>query len=199
MNKKSVEKKEGFWKHNYKIIKHNKKFLFLLFAGLAAIYSFLYGLWKIPFIGFGIYRDSLVGAGDYLFIFGSSALISLFVLLWRHERKNHIQSNAAVGVTSGGIAAFAAGICPACQGIALVALGTTFLNIPTTNLIPYLGIIKIVSLGALSLAVYLKADSVYTKTCKACLIFPESKKNKRKKTRNFHSFVKRNLPKERIK
>lgn len=165
--------KESFFKHNLKIVKNNKKFFFLLFAGLFVIYSFLYGLWKIPLIDFGINRTFAVGIWDYLFILGSSALMSTFVILWKHERKSQVQSNTKFGFIGGGTAAIFAGICPACQSIGLVAFGTTFLNIPTTFLAPYLGILKITSIGLLALAVYLKADSVYTKTCKTCLIFPK--------------------------
>lgn len=174
-----MKKKENLLKHTWSIIKSNKKFFLILFAGAIVLYSFLYGLWKIPFIGFGIDRMSLVGAGDYFFILGISALISLFVILWGHERKNHIQSNAVIGTTGGGIAAFAAGICPACQGIVLVALGATFLSIPTAFLVPYLGLIKTFSIGLLILVVYIKADNLYTKTCKTCLIpFSKGSKNK---------------------
>lgn len=171
--KKSDEKEEGLLKHNYNLVKHNKKFLFLLLMGLFIVYSFLYGLWKIPLIDFGINRSSEVEIWDYIFLFGTSALISLFVVLWRHERKSKIKSLNSIGVAGGGSAALLAGICPVCQSIGLVAFGTTFLNIPTTFLTPYLGIFKTISIGFLGLAVYLKADSLkadrgYTKTCKAC-------------------------------
>ncbi len=178
IKEKSTEKKEGLFDYNYRVVKNNKKFLFLLFAGFFVLYSFLYGLWKIPLIDFGINRLSAVGIGDYLFVSGTSVLVSLFILLWRHERKSHIKSNAAVGITGGGIASFVAGICPVCQSIGIVALGTTLLNVPTTFLIPYLGIFKTISIGLLVLAVYLKADSVYTKTCKTCLIAPKKKGDK---------------------
>ena len=169
--KTSAEKKEGIWKYNLSIIKSNKEFFLLLFAGLFVIYSFLYGLWIVPLIGFGISRMSAVGISDYLVVFGASAFISLFVTLWRYEKREHAaNSNGLVGAAGGGIAAVIGGICPACQGVVLLAFGTTILNIPAAFLVPYLGVIKTLSLGLLMLAVYLKADSVYTKTCKVCLI-----------------------------
>ncbi len=171
-------KKEGFWKHNWSIIKFNKKFFLLLFAGLIVLYSFLYGLWKIPFIEFGIYRDSAVGISDYLFIFGISVFVSLFFTLWRHEKKQKTaNSELAVGVTGGGVAGLVAGICPACQSVGLVALGTTFFSIPTAFLVPYLGLIKIISIGLLILVVYIKANSVYAKNCKFCIVQKPKKKN----------------------
>ena len=45
---KGVQEKEGLLGYNYKIMKQEKKLLFLLFAGLFVVYSFLFGLWKIP-------------------------------------------------------------------------------------------------------------------------------------------------------
>ena len=123
---------------------------------------------------------SSVGIWDYLFIFVVSVLISLFVTLWRYERKKHItNSNLTVGTAGGGIGALIAGVCPACQSLGLLAFGTTIFSIPTAFLVPYLGAIKTLSLGLLGLAVYLKADNVYTKTCKACTILPSKKKNKK--------------------
>ena len=188
-----TKKKEGLFEYNYNIIKKNKKFLFILFAALFVVYSFLFGLWKIPILDFGINRLSAVGIWDYLFLFGTSMLISIFVVLWRHERKSQVQSLATVGVAGGGLAAFLAGICPVCQSIGLVALGTTFLNIPTTFLTPYLGILKTISIGLLVLAVYLKADSVYTKTCKACLVpFVKYNKKDNKKKDNKEPLLFRN-------
>ncbi len=163
---------QGLFRYNLAIIKENKKFFLILFAILLILYSFLFGLWKIPFIEFGINRLSSVGITDYLFIFGTSILVSIFFTLWKYERKNHIKSNSTVGATGGSFAAILSGICPVCQSIGLVAFGTTLLNIPTAFLTPYLGIIKTMSFGLLGLAVYLKADSVYTKTCKACLVTP---------------------------
>src|SRR3972149_12240339 len=101
--KTSAEKKEGIWKYNLSIIKSNKEFFLLLFAGLFVIYSFLYGLWIVPLIGFGISRMSAVGISDYLVVFGASAFISLFVTLWRYEKREHAaNSNGLVGAAGGG-------------------------------------------------------------------------------------------------
>lgn len=178
ITEKTNEKKESLLEYNYNVVKSNKKFFLLLFVGLFVLYLFLFGLWKIPLVNFGINRLSAVGIWDYLFLFGTSALMSIFVVLWRHEKKSHVYSNTAVGMAGGGSAAFLAGVCPVCQSIGLIAFGTTFLNIPTTFLTPYLGIFKTLSIGLLVLAVYLKADSAYTKICKACLISPKKEGNK---------------------
>ncbi|MEK6873004.1 MAG: hypothetical protein AABW90_03250 [Nanoarchaeota archaeon] len=179
-HKKSLKQEnEGFLKHSFGIIKNDKKFFLWLFVGFLVVYSFLYGLWKIPFIGFGINRMSSVGLVDYFFILGVSAFVSLLFTLVSYERNQyHTNSNKVLGTTGGGFAAFVAGICPACQGIALVALGSTLLTIPTAFLVPYLGVLKTLSLGLLVLAVYVKADSIYTKTCPACLTSPENTNKK---------------------
>ena len=162
------EQKEEFLKYNYKILNQDKKFLFLLFVGLFVVYSFLFGLWRIPVIDFGIERLSEVGIWDYLFLLGTAALLSIFVVLWRYERKSHAKSMASVGVAGGGASAVLAGVCPVCQGIGLVAFGSTLLSIPTAFLTSYLGIFKTISIGLLVLGVYLKAESVHTKSCIAC-------------------------------
>lgn len=176
---KDNKEKEGLFNYNLEIIKNHKNFFFWLLAGFLVVYSFMYGLWKIPVIGFGINRMSSVRLSDYLFILAVSVFASLFFTLGVYEKKQHkTNSNKVFGTTGGGLAAFVAGICPVCQGIALVALGSTFLTIPTVFLLPYLGIIRTFSLGLLVLAVYVKADSVYTKTCPSCLIPPENTNKK---------------------
>ncbi len=174
---KSIRGGNNIITHTIDILKGNLKVFFITLISVSIVYSFFYGIWRIPVIGFGVNRMDAVGLWDYLFIFVTSVLISIFVVLWRHERKNKIQSLTTAGVAGGGLTAVFAGICPVCQSLGLVAFGTIFLNIPTTFLIPYLGILKTVSIGLLGLAVYLKADSVYTRTCKACLVpFAKNKK-----------------------
>ena len=82
----------------------------------------------------------------------------------KHERKLKAGSNSAFSNTSTAVAGIAAAVCPTCQGIAIIALGSTVFNIPFGPLIPYLGIIKLAAFGLLLLALYLKMDSVYHKT-----------------------------------
>jgi len=161
------EKSGGFVKNIFNIIKEHKiRFIISSLISLV-VYSFLYGFWKIPIIKFGINRMSEIGLIDYLFVIVISILISLFIVLFLYE-KRMINSSSSFSAVGGGFAGLIAGICPVCQGIVVVALGSTLLNIPTPFLIPYLGFLKFASLLLLGLAVYFKADSIYKGKCKAC-------------------------------
>ncbi len=152
------------------IINGNRSSFLFWSLGLFILYTFLFGLWKIPLVGLGINRMSAVTSTDYLFIIVITALAATFIVLWKHERAQKVASSSQWGAVGGGFSAFLAGICPVCQSLGLLAFGTTFLNIPTGFLVPYLGTLKLFSLGILGLAVYMKADSVYTKTCTACKV-----------------------------
>ncbi len=172
------ENKEGnLFKTAKGAIIANKEFFFAASFGLFVVYTFLYGLWKIPFVDFGINRLSQVTIGDYIFILAMTGLVAIFLTLWRYERKYHFSSNSNLGGIGGGLGGIIAAVCPVCQSIGLVGLGVTFLNIPTAFLIPYLGLIKVLSIGLMGLAVFLKADSIHTKTCRVCII-PLQSKNK---------------------
>ncbi len=164
-------------------LKKNKKFLFISGFVLFVMYTFLYGIWKIPLIGLGINRLSPVTFTDYVFLFIITGLTASFITLWRYERKQHFSSNSKMGGIGGSLAGIISGVCPVCQSIGFVAFGTTFLNIPTAFLTPFLGIIKILSVGLLGLAVILKADSIRAKTCRACLVIPLKNQEKRAPTK----------------
>lgn len=148
--------------------KENKK-NFLISTGIfLIIYSFLYGFWKIPPIDFGINRTSPIGAFDYLFVIAVAILSSVFLSLFLYERRNKLASASSIGGVAGGFAGFVGAICPVCQSLGIVAFGSTLLNIPMAFLVPYLGFLKVASIGLLGTAVYLKADSIHSKKCAAC-------------------------------
>ena len=156
--------------HTFSILNSSRSSFLFWSLGLLIFYTFLFGLWKIPLVGFGINRMSAVTITDYLFIILITGLAATFIILWKHERAQNVSTSSKWGALGGGFSAFLAGICPVCQSLGLLAFGTTFLNIPIGFLVPYLGTLKLFSLGLLGLAVYMKADSVYTKTCTACKI-----------------------------
>ena len=166
----SKNSRKGLLKNTISIIKEYKKAFFISFLILIVTYTFLYGLWKIPIIDFGINRSSEVNFLDYLFILLITALSSLFITFLKYEKQNSFTSNSAAGVSGIGFAGIVSTACPACQSIGILGLGSTLLNIPTEFLTPFLGVIKISTISLLSLAVFLKADSLYTKECKACNI-----------------------------
>ena len=170
-----IKKEETLLSSTRKALLEDKKYFLLLSLGIFVIYTFLYGVWKIPVIQFGINRLSAMTFADYLFITAITILAAAFITLWRYERKHHVGSHSAVGGFGGGIAGVVAGICPVCQSIGIVGLGATLFNIPTAFLSPYLGIIKVFSLGLLGLAVFLKADSIHTKACRSCITASKKK------------------------
>lgn len=172
-----TKEEETLLRSMHKAFLEDKKYLLFLSLGLFVVYTFLYGIWKIPVVGFGINRLSAITFSDYLFIIAITILAAAFIALWRYERKHHVSSHSAVGGFGGGIAGIVAGICPVCQSIGIVGLGSTLLNIPTAYLSPYLGIIKVLSLGLLGLAVFLKADSIHTKACCSCITSPHKNAN----------------------
>jgi len=152
--------------HTLTIVKEQRLY-FLKAAVLSlVIYSFLFGLWKIPFLDFGFTRMSAVTFGDYLFLLAIALFIALFFTLAKYEMQQHLRHDAQkMGKSSSALLGIFAATCPACQGITIAALGSTIFAIPLGFLIPYLGFIKVASLALLGLAVFFKADSLYTKTC----------------------------------
>ncbi len=164
---------KGFISHILNIISKEKRNLLLSFIVMLLFFTFLYGVWILPIFGFGISRMSEIILSDYLFIFFASILSSLLLTFYFYERKNKIKaaSVATIGGFAGGIAGFFGAICPICQGIVFVALGTTVFSIPTSFITSYSGVFKLTSILLLSLAVLLKAQSIYTRHCVACKIF----------------------------
>ena len=151
--------------------KYSWKFVLAALSFLV-LYTFLYGFWTIPGIKFGIYRMSGVAVTDYLFVGVIVPLSALFVTLFLYERERRFSFPRSSASSLGGLGSGAAGllatVCPVCQSIAIVAFGSTILNVPLAFLIPYLGVLKMVSIGLLGLAVVVKADSIATKHCRAC-------------------------------
>ncbi|MBI2148916.1 hypothetical protein HYU23_04500 [Candidatus Woesearchaeota archaeon] len=174
--KNSITKKNIFT-YSFEIVSNSKnyKIFLLVFAIALIIYSFLYGVWKIPVVDFGINRMSPITLWDYLFIFTTSLIIATMIILIRHEKISQVKSSLAFSNTPTAIAGVVAAVCPTCQGIAIIALGSTVFNIPFGPLIPYLGIIKLVSFGLLLLVLYLKMDSIYNDTCISCKITKKGK------------------------
>ena len=175
------EKKENVLLTSVEILKQkeSKKVFLISMAIFLVVYSFLYGFWKIPLIDFGINRMSAVGFFDYLFVITVIILTSLFLSLFLYGRRNKIASESSIGGVGGGFAGFVGAACPVCQSIGIVAFGSTLLNIPTAFLTPYLGFLKVASIGLLGMAVYFKADSIHSKKCAACTPITLLKKTSR--------------------
>jgi hypothetical protein len=149
---------------------------FLLFT---VLFSFLYGIWQIPFVEFGIMRMSPIGVIDYVYVIVVGLLLAILYVLGRYEQQMKLTSESKViGKVSGIFAGLVAAACPVCQGIVLLALGSTLLTIPLGPLVPYFNFLKVVSLALLVLAVFFRADSIHTKTCIGTRLVKSSKTSK---------------------
>lgn len=187
LKSEKIVQEQGISKNNddvFKAVFGDKKYLrkfIIATLSFLVLYTFLYGFWTIPVIQFGINRLSPAVIIDYLFVGVIVFLSALFVTLFLYERERRLSSGfsspSSLGGVGSGIAGFLAAVCPVCQSIAIVAFGSTILNIPLAFLIPYLGVLKIVSVGLLGLAIVVKADSIATGNCLACE-FPATVKEK---------------------
>ncbi len=162
------EPKETLFSNTWKILKEPKYFRWLIFSalGFAIFYSFLYGLWKIPVIKFGLVRMTEIGFSDIMFLVLVPLMVGTLISLLKYKADDG--SGLATGGTGGTLAGVVSAICPTCQGITIAALGSTIGAVPLEPLIPYLGLLKMVSVLVLSLSLYLTAQGIYTKTCLAC-------------------------------
>ncbi len=169
------------WTNTWKIVldvKYRNFFIGSLIL-FFVLFSYLYGLWKIPFVDFGIQRMSAVTVWDYLFLVVVSLLMAVLLTLGKYERVTHLQSESKyLGKGSGAFAGLVAAACPVCQGIVIAALGTTLLTIPLGFLVPYLNFMKVASLALLSLAVFFRADGICTKTCRPLPFAKASRKQR---------------------
>lgn len=144
---------------------------FALSATLFGIlYSFLYGLWKIPIVDFGINRFSSVGTLDYTYIILISFITGLMFSLIKYERIQSTKSGFKAGAGGGLFAGIVSAICPVCQGISIAALGGTIATLPLAFLVPYIGLIQFITVFILGFALYLKANSIFTQTCVTCKV-----------------------------
>ena len=151
-----------------KIIRENLKGFALLAIIFGAIFSFLYGAWRLPVIDLGFNRMSEANFIDYAYIFAVTVMSAALMTLMSHKVKLS-SSSKKIGGAGGIFAAFVAASCPACQGVTLAALGTTLVFIPLGALSAFVWIMQLVALFILWISVYLVSSSIYTQTCITCV------------------------------
>ncbi len=168
--RKAHHKSDNVIMHTLGIVKQPRytKTFAVAFILSAILYSFLYGLWKIPAIEFGINRLSAVGILDYLYLILISALAGLLFTLFKYGRMQSVKSGSALAGGGGLFAGIVSTVCPACQGISIAALGGTVAALPLAFLVPYMGLIQFITIFILGFALYLKANSIFTQTCISC-------------------------------
>ena len=161
------------------IIKDNIKTFLASVAILGILFTFLYGLWKIPIIDFGFHRMAEIGIVDILYIIAITAMAGILMVLMRQKIRLDPKSSK-LGGTGGLFVGFVSAVCPVCQGITIAALGGTIAFIPLGFLSSFVWILQLVSLFVLWIAVYLNSLSIYTKTCITCEIKPKIQGSKYK-------------------
>ncbi len=146
-----------------------KNLTFFIFSLIAfnLLYLFFYGVFTIPVLEIGFFKDVKPGAFDYFYVFSSSLLSALIVTLTKYS----IQRKALTrGVTFFGMSAGLFGvICPVCLGVNFLVLGN-FITVPLVFLIPYLFWIQLAGLTLLALGLAATVKTSYENICLACTI-----------------------------
>lgn len=170
--RKAHHKPDNVITHTLGIVKqplYTKTFL-TIFISFGILYSFLYGLWKIPVIEFGFNRFSAIGILDYAYILLISTFTGLIFSLMKYEKNKRVNLDSKLAGGGGALAGIVSAMCPVCQGITITALGSTVTTLPLAFLIPYIGLLQLMTVLILGFALYLKANSVFTQTCITCKI-----------------------------
>ncbi len=137
---------------------------------LFVLFSFLYGMWRIPFIDFGIVRMTPIAIADILYLLATISLLAVLITLLKYRIGAVPLKAKGTGGASGLLAGFISAVCPVCQTLSIAAAGSTILSIPTGFLIPYVPIIRMLGLALLTFGLYSVAYSLYVKTCPYCKI-----------------------------
>ncbi|MBI2084881.1 MAG: hypothetical protein HYT70_04720 [Candidatus Aenigmarchaeota archaeon] len=147
------------------VAKKNLKFFLAALVGFLLLYSFFYGIFVIPIIELGFFKDVKPGLFDYFYIAAASLMASLIVTLTRYSIQNKAISRGTsfLGMAAGAFAA----VCPVCLGVNFLVLGS-FITIPLVSVIPYLIWIQIAGLALLAVGVLLTVRFSYDNICIAC-------------------------------
>ena len=154
-----------------KILSEQKEIFASAILLSAVALSFLSGIFLIPGIDFGFMRMSPFAITDVLFIAAAAVLFGGLLALYKYKSQElkTEKNSSAFGAFAGAVAA----VCPACQGINLIAAGGTLASLNTSFLVPFLPALQALSVAALAFGFYSTANSVYAKTCLAGVCAPE--------------------------
>ncbi len=137
---------------------------------LLVLFSFLYGMFRIPVIDFGIVRMTPIQISDIIYIFVTASLLGVLVALLKYKTEAVPLRAKGSSSMSGFLAGFISAVCPVCQTLSVAAFGATIASIPTGFLLSYVGLIRLVGLAFLGFGLYSVAYSLYVKTCPYCKI-----------------------------
>ncbi len=151
----------------FTVIAHkNLTFFLILLVGFSLLYLFFYGVFTIPVLEIGFFKDVKPSAFDYFYIFTSSLLSALIVTLTKYSVQNKtLKRGTLFGMTAGLFGT----ICPVCLGVNFLVLGN-FITVPLVFLVPYLFWIQIAGLVLLTLGLWLTIKYSYNNICIACKI-----------------------------
>jgi len=159
---------KGVFLHTAGILKQRKyaRLSLISIAAFGVLYSFLYGAWQIPILQIGIMRMSAIAPADAAYISVISVLAGLVVTLltFRTGDKPVSRMAGAGGVFAGAVSA----VCPVCQAVTFLALGSSVAVIPLGFLIPYLWVLQFAAVFILGFVLYTISNSIHTKTCTGC-------------------------------
>ena len=128
------------------------------------MFAFLYGMFRIPFLDFGIVRMQPINIVDIFYITVASTLIGVMFALFQYKSSIVPISSKGTGIGSFGAGFFGA-LCPACQTISVAAAGSTIFALPLAFLVPYVNVIRLLSILLLVSSLYFITNTLYIKTC----------------------------------
>lgn len=143
-----------------KILSEQKRIFASATMLAAVLLAFISGAFLIPQIDFGFMRMSPFSFGDVIFAVVSAILIGGIVALYSYKFGTKFSEKAGFGA---GIAGTVSAVCPACQGVNIVASGSTIASLSTAFLVPLIPFIQFASLVLLGFGFYATANSIYTK------------------------------------
>ncbi|MBU5537394.1 MAG: hypothetical protein QXP82_02590 [Candidatus Aenigmatarchaeota archaeon] len=151
------------------VARRNLIFFITSLITFSLLYLFFYGVFTVPILEIGFFKDVKPDAFDYFYIFSSSILSALIVTLTKYsiQKKALTRGLAFFGVSTGLFGA----ICPVCLGVNFLVFGN-FITVPLVSLIPYLFWIQIAGLILLTLGLVVTVKYSYENICLACTTEP---------------------------
>ncbi|MBI1978683.1 MAG: hypothetical protein HYS62_01320 [Candidatus Aenigmarchaeota archaeon] len=157
------------------VARKNLAFFLISLIAFTLLYLFFYGVFTIPVLEIGFFKDVKPGAFDYFYIFSSSLLSALIVTLTKYSITNKVltRGTSIFGISAGVFGA----ICPVCLGVNFLVFGS-FVTLPLVSLIPYLFWIQLAGLTLLTLGLGATIKNSYDNICLACTTEIKEKKIK---------------------
>lgn len=151
------------------VTRKNLAFFIIALMGFGLLYLFFYGVFTIPVLEIGFFKDAKPVAFDYFYIAISSLFSALIVTLTKYSVQN---KSLTRGTSFFGMSAGLFGVvCPVCLGVNFLVVGN-FITIPLVMLVPYLFWIQLAGITLLTLGLAATIKSSYENICIACTIKP---------------------------